>query len=394
MGILIPVVIVIICCIIIWRATDGFAVASDFIGRNLSEGVRGATINAIASSMPEVFTSLFFLFYLHDVDGFSGGIGTTAGSAIFNGMIIPAFVIIIVVFSGIARHIKVSPKVYLRDGLSLIFAELVFIVLISGETINWHAGFILMLIYFLYIYYMITSMKKNGKNRSVSEKSFDRINIKNGSIPLAILTFDFERLILGSRKKMSNRIAWPLLIITTIAIALVCLLLVQACEWLGSHSYTIPYLGEFKGLGIPILFVAVILAAMASSIPDTIISMKDARKGNYDDAVSNALGSNIFDICFAMGFPLFLYTIINGPIHMTPEITALSSELRMLLLILTVITVLIYVTGSYLGKFKAFLLLMLYLVFTLYVVGVSVGDKFSLQIAEILRDIVNALRIS
>ena len=33
-------------------------------------------------------------------------------------------------------------------------------------------------------------------------------------------------------------------------------------------------------------------------------------QGQYDDAISNALGSNIFDICFALGFPLFLFTLI------------------------------------------------------------------------------------
>ena len=43
----------------------------------------------------------------------------------------------------------------------------------------------------------------------------------------------------------------------------------------------------------------VIIAAAATSVPDTILSIKDARKGNYNDAISNALGSNIFDICFA-----------------------------------------------------------------------------------------------
>ena len=89
MGIIIPLVLVLISSLIIWRASDAFETASDYLGRNLSDGVKGATINAIASSMPELFTSMFFLFVLRDVDGFSGGIGTTAGSAIFNSMIIP-----------------------------------------------------------------------------------------------------------------------------------------------------------------------------------------------------------------------------------------------------------------------------------------------------------------
>ncbi|MFW5759622.1 MAG: sodium:calcium antiporter [Cyclobacteriaceae bacterium] len=393
MGIIIPLFIVFVCCLIIWRASDGFAAASNFIGRHLSEGVRGATINAIASSLPEVFTSLFFLFYLKDTDGFSGSIGTTAGSAIFNGMIIPAFAILTVVFSGIAPKIDVSRKVYLRDGISLILAEVIFIMLISGQSLYWYHGFILVVVYFIYLFYMLTSMPKSDKSQAIVHEDFIRDNLHKTSWWFGFATFDFERVIIGKKKEMSNWIAWPLLIVSTVAIATVCLLLVQACEWLGKETYTIPLLGEFEGLGIPILFVAVILAAMASSIPDTIISMKDARKGNYDDAVSNALGSNIFDICFAMGFPLFIYTAFYGPIHMTPEVMALSAELRMLLLVLTIFTVLIYIWGSGLGKIKAFLLLTLYLIFTIYVVGVSQGYEFALKISNLLSEMVSWFRI-
>ena len=35
------------------------------------------------------------------------------------------------------------------------------------------------------------------------------------------------------------------------------------------------------------------IAAVASSIPDTILSYYDAKKGQFDDAFSNAFGSNI-----------------------------------------------------------------------------------------------------
>jgi Ca2+/Na+ antiporter len=392
MGIIIPLIIVLICCIIIWRASDGFTTASDFVGRNLSEGVRGATINAIASSMPEVFTTLFFLFYLKDVDGFSGGIGATAGSAIFNSMIIPSFVILVVIITGISKKIVVSSKVYLRDGISLILAEIIFIIIISGTSLNWYHGLILIFVYILYISFMFRTMTKRGK-KVINHDDYIRPNASNGSFVRGLATFNFERIFIGKSLEMNNRIAWPLLIGTTIAMAVVCFLLVQACEWLGSEQYTIPYLGTFEGLGIPIIFVAVILAAAASSIPDTIISMKDAKKGNYDDAVSNALGSNIFDICFAMGFPLFLYTLIYGPIQMTPIIMELSSELRMLLLILTIITIAIYIIGKGLGLVKAIMLLLLYAIFTLYIVGVSSGHHFAVEIAHFLRDLVFALRL-
>ncbi len=391
MGILIPLFLVIISCIVIWRASDGFTTASDYIGRHLSDGVRGATINAIGSSLPEVFTSFFFLFYLKDVDGFSGGIGTTAGSAIFNGMIIPAFVILVVIFTSLAKYITVSKKVFLRDGISLIIAELLFIIIISGNSLHWYHGLALMAIYFIYLAIMIKTMNKKKYSARAKEPEFI-VHESRRSIWYYILTFDLEPLFIG-KNKINDRNAWVLLLFSTFSIALTCLVLVQSCEWIGSDQYTVPYIGTFQGLDIPIMFVALVLASAASSVPDTIISMNDARKGQYDDAISNALGSNIFDICFALGFPLFLYTIFYGPIIMHQETIEQSSELRMLLLILTVVAFGIYIMKQRISSLQAYLLLSIYGIFTLYVIGRGANHPLAMDVAEFLRSIVSFLNL-
>lgn len=396
MGLIIPILLVSFCSIVIWRSVDGFSAASDYLGRNLSDGVKGATINAIASSMPELFTTVFFLFFLNDVDGFSGGIGTTAGSAIFNAMIIPAIAILAVIYAGMTKVVHVSKKVVLRDGVALIVTEGILIVLISGNNLYWWHGAILMGIYVVYIVYMLTSMtkgekldsdayheqKNGGEDDDGDEEEVERSKLHQG------ITLDLEGLIVG-KKQMTAANAWPLLITSTLTIAVSCYLLVLACEWIGAKSYHVPLIGDFEGLDIPILFVALIIASMASSIPDTIISMKDAQKGNYDDAVSNALGSNMFDICFALGFPLFLFTILHGPIIMTPEINELSGELRVLLFFITIVVFFIFYLGKSVGKIKSFLLLGIYVLFLFYVVGRSYNDPISSAIANFLRDVLH-----
>jgi Ca2+/Na+ antiporter len=393
MGIILPLLLVLLASLIIWRASDAFETASDYLGRNLSDGVKGATINAIASSMPELFTSMFFLFVLKDVNGFSGGIGTTAGSAIFNSMIIPAIAILAVVYAGITSRIKVSQKVIWRDGLTLIVTEFLFILMISGNALYWYHGVFLMGIYVVYLIYMLTSMSKGEK---ISHEDYhgepdeDEEEQKRPGIFRSTVTVDLESLVLGT-KELKNSTAWPLLIVSTMVIALSCYFLVQACEWLGADTYHVPYLGELHGLDIPIMFVALILAAAASSIPDTIISMKDSKKGNYDDAISNALGSNMFDICFALGFPLFLFTMIHGPIYMTQEAIEMSGMLRMVLLILTVITFIVFISGKYMGKGKAFFLLGLYVVFTIFIIGYSNDHPVSVAIGKFMNEIVNVL---
>lgn len=376
MNIIILLLFVVISCYVIWRASDGFEVAASYLGRHLSEGVKGATINAIASSMPELLTTFFFLFYLGDENGFSGGIGTTAGSAIFNGMIIPAAVIFVVVFSGIARNIVVMRKVLLRDGIALILAEIILITMISGDTLDWGHGLILMLVYAIYATYTLVSMKK--KDRKAIEEY--QLEIDHTPVLKSLFTLNLSSLILGTQKIRKGN-AWMLLIISTIIIAAACLLLVHSIEQMGQQ------------LNIPIMFLAIILASAASSIPDTILSMRDARNGNYDDAVSNALGSNIFDISFALGLPLFLYTLIYHPIHMSEDIIVQSGELRMFLLILTIVAFLIYISGKKLGLRKAIVLISIYFVFLLYIIGRSYDLEFTTTFAEFLNKIVELIAI-
>ncbi|MEM9896459.1 MAG: sodium:calcium antiporter [Bacteroidota bacterium] len=397
MGILIPLLLITFCCVIIWRAGDGFMTASEYVGRNLSEGVRGATINAIASSMLEVFTSLFFLFVLADAEGFSGGIGTTAGSAIFNGMVIPAVAVLAVIGMKMTKKVKVSRKVLLRDGIALIIAELIFLVLISGSVLDWYHGLLLMLVYVAYIVYMFASMKKSQRDQmlvegEIDESEFDHSDEPQGSFLKGLITFDLERIFIGANKINGSR-AWSLLVFSTVSIAMVCYFLVLACEWIGADTYSISGLGEFSGLNIPVMFVALILASAASSFPDTIISIKDAKKGQYDDAISNALGSNIFDICFALGFPLFIFTILNGPIMMPAELVDLSSELRFLLWLLTVLAVVIFTTGHYFGRTKSYLLLSIYVLFVVYIVGRGSGNEIAQKIADGLLYVVHLFSI-
>ncbi len=66
------------------------------------------------------------------------------------------------------------------------------------------------------------------------------------------------------------------------------------------------------GFGWPVYVVAVVLGAAATSLPDTILSVKSAKKGDYQDAVGNAIGSNIFDVAGALAIPMLIAMMISG----------------------------------------------------------------------------------
>lgn len=353
---------IVLTTIIIWRASAAFETASEYIGRDLTDGVRGATINAIASSIPELLTTIFFLVYLGQVEGFASGIGTTAGSAIFNSMIIPAAVILVVLGFKVTDTIQISRKVFLRDGIVLLACEVLLILVISQNQLYWWHGAILMVAYLAYFFWMLRNkLWRKGHPEETSEEETEEETTPVNRFR-SLIKLNLTEVVLGN-KSINSRRAWLLLTLSTIFIAVACFGLVYACEVLA------------ETIGVKIYFIAVIIAAAATSVPDTVISIRDGFRGNYDDAISNALGSNIFDICFALGFPLFIYTLVYQPIDMSGtggEVT----QLRMILLILTAITLLIYITGRKLTRFKAILLILLYLVFVLYIVGISMEPSW------------------
>ena len=437
MGILIPLVIIFFCCLFIWRACDGFELASEYIGRNLSEGVRGGTINAISSSLPELFTTLIALFVLADQDGFAVGLGTTAGSALFNGMVIPAACILAVVGGVVlgrrVQTVRVSTKVLLRDGLSLIACEIVLIVAINGTQLHWWHGLLLMGLYAAYLALMTLSMKAAGdaadgdaadkdEEGEADENEQEAEDGEESRTWLGAVFYwlslgpclDLEGWLVGDEQRKQIKAetwnGWPLLMLSATVIGATCWLLVRACEWLGTGpgNETDPHyelLGvQFAGLGMPAMFVAVIFASMATSVPDTIISIRDARDGDYDDAVANALGSNIFDVCFALGFPLFAYTALRGPIELSLESQQRSSELRLLLLFMTIAGFLIYLAGRRgrdeagaryveMGRNKAWALLAIYGLFVVYVVGKGFNAFWAQAVSDWLRLILDTVSL-
>lgn len=369
---LVSITVLILSMVIIWKASDGFEAASEYLGRNLNDGVRGATINAIGSSMPELFTTFIGLVALKNTDGFAFGVGTTAGSAIFNAMIIPAVVIIAVIIKKLSNGVQVSRKVILRDGISLMVAEFILILLLSGSVLKWWHGLILMITYGAYLLIVFKTMGDNTEKGEEEEEEEDNDSgNSNRNIFFSLLILDLQRVFLKNGN--NNLRSWSLLVCSMFIIGIACAGLVDACENLANS------------LGIAPYFIAVILASAATSVPDTIISIRDAFDGDYDDAVANALGSNIFDICFALGFPLFIYTIFLGDITLSQSSVTHIAELRGALLFLTLATFLVFISSKYLNITHAIVLIFFYVLFTVFVIGRANNYEWTKTISNLFQ---------
>ncbi len=351
---------VVLASVVIMFACDSFEDASSYLGRNMPNGVKGATINAIGSSLPELLTATFLLFAFKDEDGFSGGVATCAGSAVFNAVIIPAVSVLAVMFVGVKQSdgtrkkvsfIELNKATVLRDGAFFVLAELALIYFLGDSVLMWWMGGALMGIYALYFGFLMWQFK-TGRAVEDEDDDDDDDDDDEEQAPKwkQLLTFDFNGLFFGGEDFTTGR-AWVVLSSATAVIGVAC----YGLSWAVVETAHV--------LDVPLYFTTVVLAAAATSVPDTVLSVKDALNGNYDDAVANAVGSNIFDICVALGLPLFAYGLIYGNIELAAEFGdgADVQILRIGLLVVTGIVLALFLIGKKIGKGKAIALFSIYL---------------------------------
>ncbi|KAM8909594.1 sodium/potassium/calcium exchanger 3 isoform 1-T1 [Spinachia spinachia] len=82
--------------------------------------------------------------------------------------------------------------------------------------------------------------------------------------------------------------------------------------WIAIYSYLMVWMVTIISytLGIPEVIMGITFLAAGTSVPDCMASLIVARQGMGDMAVSNSIGSNIFDVLLGLGFPWALRTLI------------------------------------------------------------------------------------
>ena len=322
MSLLIALGVIIFSSFIIYLAGNRFAESSSKIGDyfNLPRDVKGATFDAIASSLPELLVALYSVIIFKQ---FEIGIGTIAGSALFNLLVIPGICVFVAPVA-----FKVGKKVLSRDALFYMVAVFALIVLlIYFKTWGLIIAILLLSIYLIYIKEIIShtrAHKKKYKHKTSEEIKFVKELLIFFLLIVVIGVFTF--------------------LLTDSAINL-------------SHI-----------LGISPIIIAFTVIAAATSIPDTIISVVNARKGDIDDATSNVFGSNIFDILVGIGLPLLIYYIYKGAVG----ITFGNLEIVLGLLGSTILVLYFFGDNHTLSRKEAGILLFMYLVFVVYTIILAI----------------------
>lgn len=344
--------IILLASLVIMQGCNVFEPAASYLGRNLSGGARGGILDAIASSLPETFVTLMFV-ASGKPELILAGVAVTAGSAMFNSTLIPALSIY-------AAKDKEGRKVHsfaiyrpslVRDGFYLLALEGVLIYFLGLDTFTLMMGGILLTGYVIYVVHTMIDSYRLGSD----EDEYEFESLESNWLQ-AIYRFDFNKILFGD-KPFTKTSAWIVLGLSVVVVGV-------ACHWL-----TVGIEGVAVTLNVPVYFSAVVLGAAATSIPDTILSVKSAQRGDYEDAVSNAIGSNIFDITVSLALPICIYLLLLSDVAGLPIV---QSEdliyLRWFVLVTSALVVLAMVaTAKNMSRKTANFLIGLYAVWFIFI---------------------------
>ena len=270
---------------------DYFVAALDEIAVKLkmSHDAAGATLMAIGSSAPELFVAIFAI--LRPGNHETVGIGNIVGSALFN-------LLAIIGASAIVRKAVIAKQGVLRDLFFYAVAiVLLLIILIDGKVSYFEAGLLLG----VYIFYVIVVLKwkKIFKYDDPNEdaKTENETNKKNKTVFQKIVA-PIDYVINLFFPPIKYHI--PVFFISIMFIAGISWILVESAVQIA----LIAHISE--------TVIALTILAAGTSVPDLISSLIVSKQGRSGMAISNAVGSNIFDILVGLGLPFLLITLLSG----------------------------------------------------------------------------------
>nr|XP_048709308.1 sodium/potassium/calcium exchanger 4 isoform X2 [Caretta caretta] len=125
----------------------------------------------------------------------------------------------------------------------------------------------------------------------------------------------------GKMNKVKWIFTWPLLFLLFCTIPncskprwenFFMLTFILSTLWIALFSYFMVWMVTIIGytLGIPDVIMGITFLAAGTSVPDCMASLIVARQGLGDMAVSNTIGSNVFDILVGLGVPWGMQTML------------------------------------------------------------------------------------
>ncbi len=327
---------------------DYFVGSLDKIAKKLkmSSDVAGATLMAVGSSAPELFVSIIAL--LKPGNHEAVGMGTIVGSALFN-------ILVIIGASAVIRKAVLVWQPIVRDTVFYSISIIALIIAFWDGKIVFYEAMMFVVLYLLYIFVVIKWRKIFPyKDEEKEEPENDVSPGKKGFWQKITKPIDFFLNIFFPNPKHFY------------FIFLISIILIAGLSWVLVDSAVI----VAHILNIPEVIIALTVLAIGTSVPDMMSSLVVAKQGRGGMAISNAIGSNIFDILFGLGVPWFLVLLFQEKTIPVSTENLLSSIILLFATVL-VIFFLLFLRKWKIGAKAGYFLIALYIIYLLWSIGVS-----------------------
>lgn len=259
---ILDIILLVVGFIILVKGADIFVDGASSMASNfkLSKMLIGLTIVSFGTSAPEFAVSVTSLLSKNgDIV-----LGNVIGSNILN-------ILLILGVSCLFHSLNVKNNTVKKEIPITILISILLVVLISDNLFDKTVpnmlsradGIIILLFFLVFVYYLISMMR----NKSVEENEI------KFSLPKSIIytIIGIIAIVLGSNLVVNNA--------SSIA----------------------------TSLGISKKLISLTIIALGTSLPELVTSVTATKKGEYDIAIGNVVGSNIFNIGIVLGIPVALF---------------------------------------------------------------------------------------
>ena len=266
---LVSIIILIVGFFVLVKGADLFVDAASSLAQNfhLSKMLIALTIVAFGTSAPEFAVSIKSM-----ISG-SGDIvlGNVIGSNILN-------ILLILGLSAVIHFLKVKNATVKKELPITILITSLFVILIndklfsgaSSNILSRSDGIVILLFFLIFVYYLFTVMRNKVDDENNDEKP------KYGMFKSILFTI----------------------------VGIICLIL-------GSNAVVDSASSIAKILGVSERMISLTIIALGTSLPELVTSVVATKKGEYDIAIGNVVGSNIFNIGIVIGVPVAIFGNIS-----------------------------------------------------------------------------------
>ena len=202
--------------------------------------------------------------------------GTIAFANVIGSCIVNVFLII--GLASLLHPIKVKHDTVKKELPILLLITTSFAVLMLDSVFNKATpnvfsrvdGMVLMSLFLMFVMYLVQLSKRKEKNT-------EKMEIKYDSLPIAII----------------------ILILSIVLISLSSNIIVDNAVKIA------------ESLHISEKLITMTAIVIGTSLPEMFMTVSSARKGEFDMAIGNIIGTNIFNICIVLGLPVTIYGDIS-----------------------------------------------------------------------------------